>query len=140
MSIMTAQNLHNNLKRTIKSDFEEMYQVEDEIIAFITPYVDDVDYFRIGLHEMIINAIEHGNDFDEQKLVQVEVSICEHSICIIIQDEGSGFDCQQQLNKELEDLVLADEGRGLLIVDKIYDEVQFNESGNQVYLIKFREE
>lgn len=138
---MRQGELHNSLQRTIKSDFEQMYAIEDEIIDFIAPYVDDVDYFRIGLHEMIINAIEHGNHLDEDKLVQIEVSICEHSICIIIKDEGEGFDCQQQLeiNKELEDLVLADEGRGLLIVEKIYDEVKFNQSGNQVYLIKFRE-
>ena len=137
---MHKKKLHNSLQRTIKSDFEQMYKMEDEIIEFINPYVDDVDYFKMGLHEMIINAIEHGNNLDEQKLVQVEVSICEHSICIIIQDEGEGFNCQQQLDidKELEDLVFADEGRGLLIVEKIYDEVKFNQLGNQVYLIKFR--
>lgn len=121
---------------------------------------DERDLVRVGtaLHEALVNAIEHGNleltseqrqqnyerlvEQRRQQLpycarqVQVQVQVSPGQATYIIRDEGPGFDpgaVPDPLEPEnLEKL----SGRGLLLIRSFMDDVQFNERGNQITLIK----
>ncbi|WP_248664011.1 SpoIIE family protein phosphatase [Fuchsiella alkaliacetigena] len=134
----------DQFERTINSSCQEMYQIQEELREFIVPYCNEAfTLIWIGFQELISNAIEHGNCLDEDKQVEIKVEINEKYIKASIKDEGVGFDWQKQLNQELNlehDLRSGRErGRGIKIAKKLYDEVWYNETGNQVNFLKYRE-
>jgi PAS domain-containing protein len=121
---------------------------------------------KIGLREMIINAIEHGNlaiTFDEKtkamtentyfklinkrrndtryknRKVHVEFKIDREKATYKITDEGSGFDVEKHLNTTAEQ-VNADSishGRGITMTKNAFDKIAYNRKGNQVLLVKY---
>jgi anti-sigma regulatory factor (Ser/Thr protein kinase) len=119
---------------------------------------------RLGLREMLINAIEHGNleiSFDEKtaqmdsgdyllfiqkrqehhtysgRKITVEFSLDGERAIYKIADEGKGFDHGNFIKekKENESEMLA-HGRGISMAMNIFDEVRYNKKGNQVLLVK----
>ncbi len=123
---------------------------------------------RIGLREMIINAIEHGNlnisfqeksahlaandyfDYIKQqqanekntnKRVLIKYSIDSIRAEFIIADEGDGFDYNTVMAdmKNKVDSEMLLHGRGITMVLSLFDVVEYNDKGNQVKLVKFFE-
>ncbi|TAL36760.1 MAG: hypothetical protein EPN93_08055 [Spirochaetes bacterium] len=124
-----------------------------------------VNHIRMGLREIIINAIEHGNlniTFDEKseatmqgnylefifsrqqdpryrdKRVTIEFLLNAERVAYKIADEGNGFDYKSVLARARDGVneeMLA-HGRGLLMAYNIFDEVTFNRRGNEVLLVK----
>ncbi|MBM7557445.1 SpoIIE family protein phosphatase [Halanaerobacter jeridensis] len=137
--LIFEKEFHIEFSQEIKSDFEEMNQLEEELYQFLVEYTADIDLLQIGFHEIITNAIEHGNQLQREKKVEVKVVVCEEYIRLVIADEGSGFNWSEKLDTKLEEVGLAERGRGLIIAEQSYDQVEFNEAGNQVCLIKFRD-
>ncbi|HON78661.1 MAG TPA: 7TM diverse intracellular signaling domain-containing protein [Spirochaetota bacterium] len=124
----------------------------------------DVNLMRLGLREIIINAIEHGNlniSFMEKseainenryfqfvslrqrdpeyssKRIHIEYSIDPEKVTYHVQDEGEGFDHHRLLNAHAENNELLSHGRGVIMTRNIFDEVIYNEKGNGVRLIKY---
>ena len=131
-------------------------------------YMDssDVTSIRIGIREILINAIEHGNlniKFNEKtqaliddtyfqfvqerqkdpryldKQVTLEYSLNEQRVAYKIEDEGNGFDYQKILDSIInqKDDEALPHGRGLIITLDVFDSVKFNKKGNQVLLLKY---
>lgn len=126
----------------------------------------EVPPIRIALRETIINAIEHGNlniTFQEkteslmmdqysdllherqkdnmlkEKIVTIDYMLGEDRVMYKITDEGEGFDTDAILNtdpSQMNDEMQA-HGRGLIMIQDIFDEVSFNNKGNQILLVKF---
>ena len=125
----------------------------------------DMNLIRIGLREIIINSIEHGNlniSFEEKteailndryfefinerqnhpdyrdKRVRIEYLISQSKAIYKITDQGRGFNHRKFLAGMTDDpgeLMLA-HGRGINMVKSIFDEVKYNLKGNQVLLVK----
>lgn len=71
--------------------------------------------------------------------VQVRVAIDMERIEIVVIDEGPGFDPAAAKTSNSSEKLDPDLGRGLLIMRSFMDEVRFNERGNEVTLVKYRE-
>lgn len=124
---------------------------------------DDADLIRVGtaLHEAFVNAVEHGNlelesDLrddpdgayaiigDERRKTQpycdrvVHISAqMNHEIAIIkICDEGPGFDPSSLPDPTDPENIGKISGRGLLLIRTFMDDVEFNETGNEITLVK----
>ncbi|MBN1499133.1 MAG: ATP-binding protein [Spirochaetes bacterium] len=127
--------------------------------------VHKINTIKIGLREVIINAIEHGNlsiSFEEKtkltlsdqyvshiinlqkkpefrdKKVTIEYKLKTDSVEYCITDDGEGFNYREilaELNDKNDNDMLA-HGRGLIMTLNIFDNVSFNEKGNSVTLIK----
>lgn len=127
-------------------------------------------YIRLGLHEILINSIEHGNlgiTFEEKhealmedrlkllykkrlgdpkysnRRVTVDFKPSKTGCEWLIKDEGEGFDWQKALERADQRYDLLElSGRGLFIIQSYFDEVEYLGSGNQVRVKKyiFREE
>lgn len=95
------------------------------------------DFFGFGISlsidEAIKNAIEHGNKSDYSKPVEIWYTVNQQQIKVVIKDAGRGFNY-----RILPTDVDTDEetGRGILLMKNFMDEVIFNETGNEVTLIK----
>lgn len=124
-----------------------------------------ISLIRLALREMMINAIEHGNlgiDFEEKttltnnnnylqiilsrqndpqfkdRKVTIDSSIDPEKVIYRIHDEGRGFnygDIIKRIENEMNKNAIA-HGRGITIAKKVFDEVNYNEQGNEVTLIK----
>lgn len=98
----------------------------------------DITAFGFGMNlsidESLKNAIIHGNKNDESKKVTVSYYISKEKLEIIVRDQGPGFNHKDfQFKSEID----AEAGRGLLLIKNFMDEVVFNESGNEIKMIKY---
>ena len=117
---------------------------------------------KIGIEEMLTNAIEHGNlciSFDEKdeaiaegrfgsllqkqlrvhengkKKVYVTSELTDSGLKVVVRDEGEGFDWRK-LPEKADENFLSFNGRGIFLTKIFYDDVIYNEKGNEVTIIK----
>lgn len=147
--LMVADDITHRITRSLRRFFEG----------------EQITQIRIALREILINAIEHGNlgiTFEEKtqlmiednyysfiasrqrdpqyrdKRVEIEYMIKENEAVYRITDEGKGFDHRKAMEgaaEEAQELMLS-HGRGLRMVQSVFDEIRFNKKGNQVLLVK----
>ena len=87
---------------------------------------------RVVLSEALSNAIMRGNAEDQTKWVEVRAELVPEAIRVSVTDEGPGFDpaaVPEPLRPEQLDEA---GGRGLYLIRKLVDAVQFNEQGNSI--------
>ncbi|MDC7227727.1 MAG: ATP-binding protein [Spirochaetales bacterium] len=125
----------------------------------------DVMMIKMGLNEMIVNAMEHGNlnvTFDEKtkaqaegrlfdymserrqlpenrdKKVSIDYFFDEKKVIYRITDMGPGFDYEHIMNKVQNEVNQQElqHGRGIIMTQAVFDKVEYNKKGNQVLLMK----
>jgi len=114
---------------------------------FVTRFVDRLgqvgcldgqrEAIEIALREALANAIVHGNRRDERKTVQVE---CRRkpdaSIVLTVRDQGAGFDPNQLADPTRPENILRSGGRGIYIIRRFVDQVQFRRGGREICMCK----
>jgi serine/threonine-protein kinase RsbW len=95
--------------------------------------------FRVGVTEALANAVLYGNKEDPTRTVRVEVSIDNTRVELCVVDQGSGFDPSAVPDPTEPDNLERTGGRGLFLIRKLMDEVEYNERGNAVRLLLRRE-
>lgn len=119
------------------------------------------DRLHVGLHEMLMNAVEHGNcqiSYDEktrwleqygdildlirQKNLDPELKnrkvyfsyrINSDSSSFTIRDEGEGFDWRKHLEKKDHSDNFGLHGRGIAMTGLYVENLHYNEAGNEVH-------
>lgn len=71
--------------------------------------------------------------------VRVKVMIDTERIEIVVADEGPGFDLATARSSNGNGSIDPQTGRGLVLMRSFMDEVRFNDRGNEVTLVKHRE-
>ncbi len=126
------------MEMVLRSDLASIEQVVHETEAFLGPRVADDDLaYRVVLlaTEAVTNAIEHGNKFDEGKQVFFKIHVDDRRIEVEVEDEGTGFDPKQTVDPRASENLLREGGRGILFMESMADEVQFEKGGRKVRLI-----
>lgn len=95
--------------------------------------------FRVGVTEALANAVLYGNEGDSRRSVRVEVSLDSTRVELRVVDEGPGFDPESVPDPTLPENLERSRGRGLFLIRKLMDEVEYNERGNAVRLLLRRE-
>src|SRR5260221_10574513 len=92
---------------------------------------------KLALAEALNNAVVHGNRTDRQKLVQI-LCRCElgKGICVVVKDQGQGFDPNAVPDPTAAENVGADHGRGIWVMKSVMDEVSFEHGGTEVRMRK----
>jgi serine/threonine-protein kinase RsbW len=90
---------------------------------------------RVVLSEALSNAIVRGNCEDMTKYVQVRVELVPELIRVSVTDEGPGFDPSGVPEPIRPEQLDEARGRGLYLIRKLVDSVQFNEQGNSICMI-----
>jgi ActR/RegA family two-component response regulator/anti-sigma regulatory factor (Ser/Thr protein kinase) len=127
----------------------------DRLVRFIselqpsTPNADR-DLLMAAFRELLLNAMEYGAGFDAEKVVEVTAARTARAIVYHFKDPGSGFDRRELAHAAIApspEAVMAAAARrvekglrpggfGMLIARQVADEIVYNESGNEVILIK----
>jgi serine/threonine-protein kinase RsbW len=91
--------------------------------------------FRVGLTEALANAMLYGNCRDPRKRVRLEAHLTPDEITVRVTDEGRGFDPGTVLDPTLPGNRVRPGGRGIFLIRKLMDRVEFNERGNSITMI-----
>lgn len=88
--------------------------------------------FRVGLTEALANAMLYGNCRDPNKRVRVEARLSSDTLSVRVTDEGRGFNPANVSDPTLPRNRTRAGGRGIFLIKKLMDEVEFNERGNSI--------
>ncbi len=127
----------------------------ERLIHFMHEYRRDLpaegrDHLMMAFREMLMNAMEHGAGFDSEQVVNVTAVRTDRAIVYHFRDPGAGFSGSQierlaLLHAEDDPVTLVERravaglrpgGFGILLAKQVVDEMFYNESGNEVLLIK----
>jgi len=90
---------------------------------------------RVVLSEALSNAILRGNCEDCNKWVDVRAELAADAIRVYVTDEGAGFDPASMPEPIRPEQLDEAGGRGLFLIRKLVDAVQFNAQGNSICMI-----
>jgi serine/threonine-protein kinase RsbW len=90
----------------------------------------------VALDEAFVNAVKHGNRNDPNKLVRITAELSTREARFTVEDEGQGFNVQEIPNPCDPENLFRSSGRGVLLIYNIMDEVQYNERGNRLTMVK----
>ncbi len=122
-------------KLAILSDKKELTRVEDFLRhLFSKENLPEEAFSKVLLcvSEAVVNSIEHGNKFEKQKKVTIEVACVNNDLNIVVTDEGDGFNHREVPNPIIKENIKKETGRGLFIMKSICNELQFKEEGKCV--------
>ena len=100
---------------------------------------DDIFAVHLALEEAFLNAVKHGNKMDPTKEVRIDYSVGLDKIEIFMTDEGDGFEPASVADPRFGEGLYKPGGRGLLLMNSYMDMVKFNEQGNGLYMVRYRE-
>jgi len=125
----------------IKSDVNELAKVAtitEEICIRFGLIEDEIDDISIAVTEAVNNAIKHGNKEDSTKSIKIVFEVETDRIKIRIKDEGKGFQLEEVKDPRKNENLLKDDGRGILIMKALMDEVEVlsGSEGNVLQLVK----
>lgn len=93
---------------------------------------DSYGKILIGILEAVNNAIVHGNKSDVNKFVEVEFILDRGKLKVSVTDEGEGFNPAGIPDPTLPENIEALTGRGVFLMSRLADEIEFNNEGNSV--------
>lgn len=93
---------------------------------------DNYGKILIATLEAVNNAIIHGNKSVRTKHVDVEILLEGNKLVITVTDEGKGFRPKEVPDPTKPENIEAIDGRGVFLMSKLADEIEFNKKGNSV--------
>lgn len=135
---MPVQSTRESMR--IASNPKNIRKVTPRILSLLQERNIDKSYIfdiRLSVEETILNAIEHGNKKNENLTVDISFAIDDEKIEISVEDQGKGFKHGSLPDPTKSDNVLRSHGRGVYLVHKLMDKVEYNDKGNKVKLIKY---
>jgi anti-sigma regulatory factor (Ser/Thr protein kinase) len=134
MSKVRGRELH--LEKVIPSDLALLNDTVADVTAALNGIAcwNDVGMIALVLREALANAIIHGNHGDHQKTVSISVDVNANcDLLLSVKDAGSGFDPSVLPNPIAAENLLAPRGRGILLIRRFMDEVEFKyDQGTEV--------
>lgn len=147
------------------NDITRIWGVINQILFNVSHEVGEsaLEGMRLGLYEIILNAIEHGNfgiSYEEksltiqnnnylellesrsedsqrnQKKVFIDCTTDRAEISIEIRDQGEGFDFREFVEMDSSEEVLRAHGRGIFLASLYFDKIEYREPGNRVLMSK----
>jgi DNA-binding NarL/FixJ family response regulator len=105
----------------------------------------------MAFREILLNAMEHGGKFQPDQYVQISYVRARHMVLCRIKDPGEGFTLDEIQHAAVanphddpirhaayrEARGMRPGGYGILLAQKLVDELIYNEDGNEVLLVKY---
>jgi CheY-like chemotaxis protein len=149
----------------IDNDVTKVWGTVNQVLFNLPPRLQDrhVEGAKLGLYEVIVNAIEHGNlgiTYEEKektlndgsyhsllqerlgraneqgKKVFIQSTLNGSGVTIEVRDEGIGFDFTKLAPMLDTEGIMSAHGRGILLASLYYDRVEYVDPGNKVILRK----
>ncbi len=93
----------------------------------------------MAVREAVTNAVLHGNQQDESKVVEIKFKSSATDLEITVRDEGKGFNPESVPDPTAQQNLLKTSGRGILFMRTFMDEVEWSRhpaGGTVVRMVK----
>lgn len=139
----------------IKLEVRCQERTADRLLQFIKEVAElpDKEQEEVGLafREILLNAMEYGGGFDPESYVDVEYVRARRMVSCRISDPGPGFSLDEISHAAVanpdddplrhaavrDKLGMRPGGYGILLAQKLVDQVIYGQDGNEVLLIKY---
>jgi anti-sigma regulatory factor (Ser/Thr protein kinase)/CheY-like chemotaxis protein len=144
------------LPNWIIMQFAADHLVLERVLQFLREFHTDLppslcDNLMMACREVLLNAAEHGCGFDPSKYIQFVYARTKRLLLYQVRDPGPGFVPKSMTHAAISNPVgdpirhlevreqqgLRPGGFGILVAEKIMDEMLYNEKGNEALLIKY---
>ncbi|HEX9745759.1 MAG TPA: SpoIIE family protein phosphatase [bacterium] len=119
--------------------FDESGELVNDILQALTPYKlnqKDIYSIRLAVDEAIANAWRHGLGQRDDARFKVSYLISDEGFSLRVLDAGTGFDHESLPDPTVEENLFKTHGRGVFLIRQVMDEVEFNDSGNEIAFYK----
>lgn len=126
---------NESYRLTLKSTYEESERIPefvDDLQTRCSLTEDETSTLMLLLSEAVTNAIEHGNQNDAEKNVDVQIQIDNKAITSIVSDEGEGFDPSSVKDPLKKENLMDVGGRGIFLIRELSDSFDFENDGRTV--------
>lgn len=128
------QKYHPSTRVAKEEAIEELFQ---QVLQASNKLALDKFELRLVLDEAITNAMEHGNHWDPEKKVTINLYPPEKDyVLVAIKDQGFGF-AHQNLPYDTQNSIKSDKvnyrGRGIFIIRQ-FCEIFWNQVGNEIFM------
>jgi serine/threonine-protein kinase RsbW len=131
-----------NCSIVVKSRPSAIVEVCEEVLSKLENKgfsKDDIFAVHLALEEAFLNAVKHGNKMDSTKEVKIDYSVDLEKVEIFMTDQGEGFEPKAIADPRFGESLYKPGGRGLLLMNSYMDKVKFNEQGNGLYMVRYKE-
>ncbi|HMH15243.1 MAG TPA: ATP-binding protein [Edaphobacter sp.] len=101
---------------------------------------DTIPHIAMAVREAAVNAVLHGNAYDQNKHITASFETTSDSLIIRITDQGPGLNPDTLPDPLAPENILRGSGRGIFLIRAFMDEVNFRQlhPGTELTLIKHR--
>jgi serine/threonine-protein kinase RsbW len=115
------------------------------VVGWVMRLVGELEYaagkefeIEMALREALANAILHGCKADPAKKIECSVTGDRtDGILIVVRDPGTGFDPASLPSPTDDSNLHSEHGRGILLINKLMDEVKHESNGTVIRMRKF---
>ena len=93
--------------------------------------------FSLATVEVVNNAFLYGNKCDPNKKIRLLAVKNQNKIVMTIEDDGCGFDFSTITDPTIPENINKTCGRGLYLMQKLSDDLQFEKNGARVIMTFF---
>ena len=137
-----ASEAPTNCSIVVQSESSAVVGVCNQILSKLEEHnfdKDDIFAVHLTFEEAFLNAVRHGNKMDPSKKVKIDYTVDDDKVEISITDEGSGFVPEAVADPRFGPGLYQPGGRGLLLMNSYMDTVKYNDQGNSVYMVRYKE-
>ena len=103
--------------------------------------LEEEEQHQVGMavRECMVNAVVHGNRYNKNKKVHLDIQRSSESLTVLIGDEGAGFDFGALPDPLSPENILRQSGRGLMLARAFMDDFDVHPregGGTEVRLVK----
>lgn len=134
--IQSVDTLMDSTLESVDAAEEAVLKVAEEI-GFPE---DELHPIGMAVRECVVNAVVHGNRYNQRKKVHLSVLKKPDRITIVVGDEGEGFSLEAIPDPLAEENLLRQSGRGLLLIRAFVDDLDVRPrqpSGTEVRMVKY---
>lgn len=141
---MTSRESRNMEKTqtTLESTLDSVDKAEELVVAKAgIAGFEEEEQSQIGMavRECMVNAVVHGNRYNKNKKVHLEIEYTREFLAVTIGDEGEGFDISSLPDPLAPENLLRQSGRGILLIKAFMDEFDAHQrpgGGTEVRMVK----
>lgn len=137
MTDMTAMRVSHTLDSSLDS-VNRAEEVASEFAAKLGFDEETVTRISMAVREAAVNAVLHGNHYDPNKKMTVQLENTGKSMVISVSDQGQGMDPEKVPDPLAPENLLKQSGRGIFLIRAFMDDVRIRnlEPGTEITMIK----
>ncbi len=129
------------LHESIPSDVDAGHKVIERLMSALEDLQwegRDLFHVQMAAEEAMVNAVTHGNHQAPDKVVEIEFRAAQGSVYMRFKDQGKGFVPGELPDPRQEEHLECTNGRGVMLIKEMMNEVHYNACGNEVTMLKHR--